>query len=130
ATSASATMHLARATASFGPKVRAARRKRSLARRDSPSCATAMPRSASAGASSRSATRFNAPRGSPAASARAAAVINESIRLRAQFAVSLRRDTTGIPPQLSLPPVRYPALNLSHDDQRASGMAPLLSDGG
>ena len=41
------------------------------------------------GASSRSATRFNAPSGSPAASARAAAVISESI---------------GIPPHLSLPP--------------------------
>jgi hypothetical protein len=36
----------------------------------------------------RKATRFNAPRGSPAASARAAAVISESIQ---------------IPPQLSLP---------------------------
>lgn len=45
--------------------------------------------SASAGASSRSATRFSAPSGSPAASARAAAVISESI---------------GIPPHLSLPP--------------------------
>ena len=50
-----------------------------LARTRSPSCAIAMPRSASAGASSRRATRFNAPRGSPAASARAAAVISESI---------------------------------------------------
>jgi hypothetical protein len=40
--------------------------------------AIAMPRSASAGASSRKATRFNAPRGSPAASACAAAVISES----------------------------------------------------
>src|SRR5260221_9655993 len=40
-----------------------------------------MPRSASAGASSRRATRFNAPRGSPAASARAAAVISESIEI-------------------------------------------------
>jgi hypothetical protein len=50
-----------------------------------------MPRSASAGASSRRATRFRAPRGSPAASARAAAVISESIR---------------IPPHLSLPPFR------------------------
>ena len=48
-----------------------------------------MPRSASAGASSRSATRFSAPSGSPAASARAAAVISESIE---------------IPPHLSLPP--------------------------
>jgi hypothetical protein len=41
-----------------------------------------------AGASSRKATRFGAPSGSPAASARAAAVISESI---------------GIPPHLSLP---------------------------
>ena len=49
--------------------------------------------SASAGASSRSATRFNAPSGSPAASARAAAVISESI---------------GIPPHLSLPPFDTP----------------------
>src|SRR5262249_34307978 len=56
----------------------------------SPSCAIAMPRSASAGASSRSATRFNAPRASPAARARAAAVISESI---------------GIPTHLSLPSV-------------------------
>ena len=40
------------------------------------------------GASFRKATRFNAPRGSPAARARAAAVISESI---------------GIPPHLSLP---------------------------
>src|SRR5438445_4840265 len=58
-----------------------------------------MPRSARAGASSRRATRFSAPRGSPAASARAAAVISESI---------------GIPPHLSLPPVRSPAVNVSH----------------
>ena len=89
ATSASATMHLARATASFGPNARVARRRRAFARPKSPSCAIAMPRSARAGASSRRATRFNAPRGSPAASARAAAVINESI---------------GIPSHLSLPP--------------------------
>ena len=46
-------------------------------------------------ASSRNATRFSAPRGSPAASARAAAVISESI---------------GIPPHLSLPPFDTPAL--------------------
>ena len=72
----------------------------------SPSCAIAMPRSASAGASSRRATRFNAPRGSPAASARAAAVISESI---------------GIPPHLSLPPVPCPALSLSHDQQHENG---------
>jgi hypothetical protein len=89
ALSASVTTHLARATASFGPKARAARHRRSFARTRSPICAIAMPRSASAGASSRRATRFNAPRGSPAASARAAAVIGESI---------------GIPSHLSLPP--------------------------
>ena len=65
-------------------------RSRALARARSPSCAMAMPRSASAGASSRSATRFSAPSGSPAASARAAAVISESI---------------GIPPHLSLSPL-------------------------
>src|SRR5271166_4952663 len=70
---------LARATASFGPKARAALRRRAFARTRSPSWAIAMPRSASAGASSRKATRFSAPRGSPAASARAAAVISESI---------------------------------------------------
>src|SRR5438128_11633800 len=105
AISASATTHLARATASFGPKARAARRRRAFARTRSPSCAIAMPRSARAGASSRRATRFNAPRGSPAARARAAAVISESI---------------GIPSHLSLPPFRYPALNVSHD-QRPSG---------
>ena len=35
----------------------------------------------SAGGSARSATRFNAPRGSPAASARPAAVISESIAI-------------------------------------------------
>ena len=58
-----------------------------------------MPRSASAGASARRATRFNAPRGSPAASARAAAVISESIR---------------IPSNLSLHS-SDPALNLSDD---------------
>jgi hypothetical protein len=43
----------------------------------SPSCAMAMPAHAT-GASSRRATRFRAPSGSPAASARAAAVISES----------------------------------------------------
>ena len=96
AISASATTHRARATASFGPKARAARRRRAFARTRSPSCAIAMPRSASAGASSRRATRFNAPRGSPAASARAAAVISESI---------------GIPSHLSLPPFDRPALS-------------------
>jgi hypothetical protein len=66
-----------------------------FARTRSPSCAIAMPRSASAGASSRRATRFSAPRGSPAASARAAAVISESIR---------------IPSHLSLPPSGFPLL--------------------
>src|SRR4029453_3196226 len=54
-----------------------------------------MPRSASEGGSSRRATRFNAPRGSPRASARAAAVISESIE---------------IPPHLSLPPFDYAGL--------------------
>src|SRR5260370_32349338 len=93
AISASATTHLARATASFGPKARAAFRRRAFARTRSPSCAIAMPRSARAGASSRKATRFNAPSGSPVASARAAAVISESI---------------GIPPHLSLPPFDPP----------------------
>src|SRR5262249_55713494 len=67
--------------ASFGPKARAARRRSIFARTRSPSCAIAMPRSASAGASSRRATRFSAPSGSPAARARAAAVISESIEI-------------------------------------------------
>src|SRR6516165_10429818 len=96
-------MHLARATASFGLKARAARRRRSFARTKSPSCAIAMPRRARAGASLRSATRFNAPRGSPAARARAAAVISESMR---------------VPPHLSLPPLRGSALNIAHGHQR------------
>ncbi len=82
AISASATTHRARATASVGPKARAARRRSAFARTRSPSCAIASPRSASAGGSSRSATRFSAPRGSPAASARAAAVISESMAER------------------------------------------------
>src|SRR5262245_34501793 len=101
-------MHRARATASFGPKARAARRRSVLARTKSPSCAMAMPRSASAGASPRKATRFNAPSGSPAASARPAAVIRES---------------TGIPSHLSLPAdrphriqaTRRPASAKSHE---------------
>jgi hypothetical protein len=38
-----------------------------------------IPRGASAGASSRNATRFNAPMGSPASGARAGAVISDSI---------------------------------------------------
>src|SRR4029450_1287243 len=103
--SASATTHLARATASFGPKVRAARRRRALARTRSPSCAIAMPRSARArapGPPPRGPPRFGARGGPPATSARAAAVISESI---------------GIPSHLSLPPFGYPALNLSHDQQ-------------
>src|ERR1700730_16158418 len=95
AISASATTHRARATASLGPKARAARRRRAFARTRSPSCAIAMPRSARAGGSSRKATRFSAPRGSPAARARAAAVISDPIQL---------------PPHLSLPPFRCPVL--------------------
>jgi hypothetical protein len=70
-----ATTHLARATASVGPKAAAVLRRSAFARTRSPSCAIAMPRSASAGASSCRATRFNAPIGSPAANAGAAAVI-------------------------------------------------------
>jgi ribosome-binding ATPase YchF (GTP1/OBG family) len=57
----------------------ALRRSRDFARVRSPSCAMAMPRSASAGGSSRSATRLSAPSGSPAANRCAAAVISESI---------------------------------------------------
>jgi hypothetical protein len=59
----------ARATASRGPNACAARRTSAFARLRSPSWAMAMPRSASAGGSSRSATLFSAPRGSPVASA-------------------------------------------------------------
>src|SRR5262245_16028831 len=106
-------MHLARDTASFGPKPRAALRSRVLARTKSPSCAIATPRSASAGASSRRATRFSAPSGSPVASARAAAEINESI---------------GIPPHLSLPPVDSAGLKPSYEPVREGGiMAPNTS---
>ena len=65
AISASATMHRARATASRGPNAFAARLSNTRARSRSPSCAMAIPRNASAAASSRSATRFNAPNGSP-----------------------------------------------------------------
>jgi hypothetical protein len=58
---------------------RAFRRAFALSR--SPSRAIAMPRSASAGASLRNATRFRAPRRSPLTSARAAAVMSESITI-------------------------------------------------
>ena len=81
--SASATIHLARATASFGPNPRAARRRRAFARTRSPSCAIAMPRSAR-----RVVTQGDPVQGAEGitlASARAAAVISESI---------------GIPPRL------------------------------
>ena len=98
AISASATTHLARATASFGPKARAALRERTFARPRSPSRAIGISRSASAVASWRKATRFNAPRGSPAASARAAAVMNESV---------------GILPHLSLSPFNARYLSLT-----------------
>src|SRR6202011_2719997 len=53
-------------------------------------------------------TRFSAPRGSPAASARAAAVIRESI---------------GIPSHLSLPPLRCPALNIDNQTPSQSEKA-------
>ncbi|WP_239499382.1 hypothetical protein [Pseudomonas putida] len=72
-------MQRARAIVSLGPNALAARRTSSLARTRSPSCAMAIPRNASAGASSRNATRSSAPSGSPAANAWAAAVISESI---------------------------------------------------
>ena len=57
---------------------------------------TAIPRSASAGASSRNATRFKAPRRSSALSAGTAAAISNSIR---------------IPPHLLLPPFELPVPN-------------------
>src|SRR5579862_6034714 len=62
-----------------------------------------MPRNASAGASLRRATRFNAPSGSPAARACAAAVISESI---------------GIPSHLLLPLCSMPASVFVNDGQR------------
>src|SRR5262249_33952291 len=61
---------------------------------------------ARAAASSRRATRPSAPRGSPAASARAAASISAS---------------TAIPSQLSLPFRRFRALTLSRGPPRARG---------
>jgi hypothetical protein len=100
AISASATTHRARATISFEPKARPALLRSVFARPRSPSWAIAIPRSASAGGSSRSATRLSALTASPAASARAAAVIIESI---------------AIASQLSLPAPPASALNLSHD---------------
>ncbi len=81
AISASATTHRARALAFAGPNLRAALPRSVLARTKSPNWAIAMPRNARPGASSRNATHFNAPIGSPAASARAAAVISEAIRI-------------------------------------------------
>src|SRR5882762_8933196 len=72
-----------------------------------------MPRSASAGASSRRATRFNAPRGSPAASARAAAVISESIE---------------IPSHLSLPTCDARVLDyLMTDNRRRESMTKHMT---
>jgi tRNA-binding protein len=53
----------------------------------------AVPRSASAGASSRRATRFNAPSGSPTDNARAAAVISESMEI-------LSRSSLRVGPRL------------------------------
>ena len=65
----------------------------SRARACSPSCAIAMPRRASAGGSSRRLTRLSAPSASPAARARAAAAIRESIagRLPRELLRSPRR---------------------------------------
>src|SRR6266511_1212611 len=79
ATSASATTQRARASSSWAPKPRAARRRSSRARGCSPSWAMAMPRRASAGGSSRRATRLRALSVSPTTRARAAAAIRESI---------------------------------------------------
>ena len=91
ATSASATTHRARASSSWAPKPRAARRRSSRARGCSPSWAMAMPRRASAGGSSRRATRLSAPSASPAARARAAAAIRESMTTRYSAAPISRR---------------------------------------
>ena len=95
ATSACATTQRARASGCFAPNPRAAPRSKVFAFTKSPSCAIAMPRSASAGGSLRSATSFSAPSGSPAASERPAALIKESIEF---------------PTNLSLPPVGSPRL--------------------
>ena len=80
------------------PNPRAAARNSSFAREKSPSCAIAMPRSASAGGSSRNATLFNAPSGSPAASARAPRLSRNPFNHR-------------IPTNLSLPQPRRDARN-------------------
>ena len=80
----------------FGLKARRADRSSACARWKSPSCAIAIPRSASAGASSRSATRFNAPRGSPLARARAAAVIRESIEIPPHLSLSARSTPASL----------------------------------
>src|SRR5687768_1917890 len=63
----------------------------------------AMPRSANAGGSSRNAMQFKAPRASPDARARAAAVISESIQ---------------IPTHLSLPVGPWWSIYLPHDQRR------------
>ena len=87
---------------SFGPKARPAFRSRAFARTRSPSCAIAIPRTARAGASLRKATHFNAPSGSPVASACAAAVISES---------------TGIPSNLSLSPLNVGSYSTYNNQQ-------------
>src|SRR5690606_23143268 len=88
--SASATMQRARASAARGPNARAASRISRRARSRSPNCATALPRTASAGASSRRATRFSAPSASPAASARAAAAIEASMEIAPDLSLSAK----------------------------------------
>ncbi|KAG1164378.1 hypothetical protein G6F35_019057 [Rhizopus arrhizus] len=71
--------------ASVAPTALAARRNSALDRTKSPSCAIAIPRNASAGASSRSATWFSAPSGSPAANARDALEIRISMEVPPRY---------------------------------------------
>ena len=104
AISASATTHRARATASFGPKARAALRSSAFARTRSPSCAIAMPRSASAGASSRK---------------RDAVQRAERIARRERPRRGRDQRVHRNPATLVTPTVRCPVANLSHDHQPA-----------
>ena len=107
AISASATTHLARATASLGPKARAALSQREPSRERDRRAAPSRCLEARAQARRHAGRPASMRRGgSPAASARAAAVISESI---------------GIPSHLSLPPFDVSAARLSHDQQRAIG---------
>jgi hypothetical protein len=101
AISASATTHLARATASFGPNARAALRRRTFARTRSPSCAIAMPRSAMAQARR------------PGDPVQYAEGITPGERTRRGCDQRVHRN----PATLVTPIVRCRALRLSHDQK-------------